>query len=287
MERATGTSLGLVLLATTLGAACGDSSGTPGAGGAGGGSGGGESTASTSGAGAGSYTPADPHTPEGGCRDGYQVCDDRCVRIGDDARHCGGCGLACDLEDACNTTVSCGCVAGACVPDQGCLNTATCLGECADDMFRNVDHCGSCENRCGDLELCVLGTCVDGGGDGSTCESPLTWTGANATGFRLGGAPGSHTFSCGPAGALPTRWFAVTIDDAQTAFEVEGDDADDFVVEVFTDCGGTSIVTCADDDPAGQEEAAEVDGIAPGTTFFVAVGVKGGSPGGPAVLDVE
>jgi hypothetical protein len=84
------------------------------------------------------------------CPTGQTRCNDRCVNLQTNERHCGSCRNRC----ASNQT----CCKGRCVNLQG-----------------NERHCGSCFNRCPEGSECVGGVCQAGGG----CPSGTTLCGGN------------------------------------------------------------------------------------------------------------
>lgn len=285
--------MGLVLAG--LAGACGDD-------GSASSSGGGSTTGTASGgggdagtglpsSGVGAVDDGEPHTPATGCHDGFVACGDLCVRTEDDARHCGGCDQDCGVLGCDEAGVSCGCVASACVADEGCPYGPTCDGACVDPLvYTNVDHCGSCDNRCGDLALCVDAACRDTEGDGSSCERPIFWTqDSERAGFRFtDGNTVPHVFTCGPLDAIPTRWFRATVEDDELSVEAEGFGGDDLVIEAFSadSCDAPAQLACADVEPT-QEDRIDVQGVTPGATFWIAVGIKGTPSGRPAHFRID
>lgn len=282
---------GAVASIALLAVGCGDDGGGTGGASSGNGAGAG-STGALPSSGAGDLDPGDPHTPASGCDEGFVACGDLCVHVEDDGRHCGGCDLPCSQATTCDGFVeSCGCLAGACVADAGCDGGPTCDGVCVSYGTRtNVDNCGSCGNRCGDLELCVENACLAQQGDGSSCESPLLWSdGEETAGFRMSPATTvPHTFRCGPLDAIPTRWFRVTTEQDDLRLELNGGSTDDYVLEVFDDdaCGEADHAGCADGEVGGEVEL-EIEGVPPGTTYWVAVGLAGEWSGEPARLRID
>lgn len=285
--------MGLVISLLT---ACGDdassSSSTGGGNTSGTASGGGDDTGTgLPSSGAGAVDEGDPHTPATGCDEGFVACGDVCASTDDDSRHCGGCDQDCSLLGCGEGALSCGCVAGSCVADQGCPYGPTCDGACLDpSAYNHVDHCGSCDNRCGDLALCISSRCVDTEGDGSSCERPAFWSeDEERAGFRMTtGNTVPHEFTCGPLEAIATRWFRGTVADDELRVEVEGGPSDDYVLQVFSDaaCDDASEVACADGE-AGEQVLIDVEGVPPGTTYWVAVGLKGDPAGAPATVKFD
>jgi Stigma-specific protein, Stig1 len=68
------------------------------------------------------------------CLEGQTRCEDRCVNLQTNERHCGSC------SNRCRSTQTC------------------CKGRCV-NLRRNERHCGSCSNRCAEGEECVGGEC--------------------------------------------------------------------------------------------------------------------------------
>lgn len=262
-------------------AACGDDGASSGSGGSSSSSGTGAS--SPSGAGGG-VDQGSPHTPATGCRPGFVECGGICADQSNDGSHCGGCGNACFDQGA-----ELGCVGGECVPSD-CNYGAICGDDCVTNRSSNADHCGSCFNQCASDALCAGGSCVDGGGDGSSCASPLFWNvdDDESVGFRFTPALTSqHVYSCGPLGALPTRWFRFTANDTETGVEVRADGADDFIIEGFdaATCAPAASIGCNDDDSGTNPQLTLV--TTPGATYFVAVGLKGSWSGRSATFRAD
>ena len=119
---------------------------------------------------------------EADCDGSTRRCDGQCVDILSDDDHCGECNNSC-VVDAQGATISL-CESGQCV-DQ-CPDSQNICGteelSCVDTM-NDDDHCGECDNDCGDGHYCDSGTCTPlpcwedaepfGGGVG-TVEDPHT-----------------------------------------------------------------------------------------------------------------
>lgn len=224
----------------------------------------------TSSAAAGGINRGSPHTPETGCQMGFVPCSGWCVDTTNDSEFCGGCNTPC-------VDVSLTCEAGMCVSG-ACPGGMTCGGEFIRDRNSNADHCGSCFNNCADDALCFGGACIDGGGDGTGCASPMFWNldDEERVGFHFAPAlTTAHTFPCGPLEELPTRWFRFTATKDSTAVEVRATGPDDFIIEVFDamTCAPASSLACNDDD-SGLDPEVTVPTVE-GKTYFVAVGLKG------------
>lgn len=99
-------------------------------------------------------------------------CDGRCVDVGSDPNHCGGCGIACEQYDGATTS----CEGGECVYEcvspgesvQVCESAAACV-----DLRIDVDHCGECDRTCQSVDGadrdCVGGRCSYDCGDDTYC----------------------------------------------------------------------------------------------------------------------
>jgi hypothetical protein len=96
------------------------------------------------------------------CTAGTTSCGGACVDTRADARHCGGCGLACATGEYCNGASKCVCRPGltACAPD-GCV-----------DVRSDPRHCGTCTNACNAGSACSSGWCRSRC-IGTTDECPL------------------------------------------------------------------------------------------------------------------
>lgn len=82
------------------------------------------------------------------CDQGERLCEQWCVRTGNDPRHCGGCGNVCPADQLC--------AAGTCV--DACPEPFRLCGERCVDVRVDPEHCGSCENRCS-TAACQAGIC--------------------------------------------------------------------------------------------------------------------------------
>lgn len=84
-----------------------------------------------------------------GCVTGYTRCTGSgCVRLTDDAAHCGACGTACAAGQ--------GCESGKCkCSDGGTL----CAGACVDTLS-SAQHCGMCGATCAAGRMCRAGKCA-------------------------------------------------------------------------------------------------------------------------------
>ena len=97
-----------------------------------------------------------------------------------------------------------------------------------------------------------------------------------------------HTFSCGPAGAVPTRWFRFQAPKDDTSVEVRMS-TDDYILEVFSaaTCDAAAFQGC-NDNQAAADVLPKVDIVTTeGTSFYVAVGGLGTWSGAPAQLRVD
>jgi len=124
----------------------------PGTGGAGGGAGGAGGVGGAGTGGGGGAAPADM----------VAVCVDTQL----DAKHCGGCGVACPEGQSCQ--------AGACVIE--CVGGSTkCLTldaqEVCADLSLDPDFCGDCSTKCASGQACQNGKCVTAcAGESTKCQ---------------------------------------------------------------------------------------------------------------------
>lgn len=284
-------SLGLSCL---LAAACGDDGASGGSGDGGGGAGSGPSSGPGAGTGLASVDPGSPHTPETGCFEGFTACGDVCADLTNDYRHCGACETTCAFVDTLEVTTHC--VEGACVPvpceDPGCYcMSAICDGACRTGMSYDADNCGSCANQCADDELCTDGQCAEAGGRGASCGDPLILDvdEVERIGFRWSAVAASdHVFVCGPLEAVPTRWFRVTVPAEELEIAIEGDPLDDYIIEVFTDesCAEEVSLSCSDGEVGDEVEITDI-AVTPGSTFWIAVGLKNEWTGVSGMINIE
>jgi hypothetical protein len=94
--------------------------------------------------------------------EGFTVCGaDGCVDTNNDARHCGGCGVACPVGEDCagRTCRPCG------------ASFELCNGECI--HANDVRYCGGCAGgvQCAPNQVCNAGACVSAG-PGQSCATP-------------------------------------------------------------------------------------------------------------------
>lgn len=155
----------------------------------------------------------------------------------------------------------------------------------------NADHCGACDQPCAETEVCLDATCIAGGGDGISCASPVFWDveAEEQAGFKMWPSLSTeHTFSCGPAQGVPTRWFRFVAPKDETSVEVQKS-TDDFILEVFAsaNCDAASFTMCNDNQAAGDVLPKIDIETSEGTTFYVAVGVLGTWSGASAQLRVD
>jgi hypothetical protein len=124
------------------------------------------------------------------------MCGNACVDTQTSHAHCGDCNKACSNTQACvaGKCEDCGAAGGACcqnalaacanglvcsgTPGQagavcGCTSPREMCGQACVDTSTNREHCGSCDNACGDTQVCMdLGkgpTCTTCGTSGSPC----------------------------------------------------------------------------------------------------------------------
>ena len=77
------------------------------------------------------------------CPEGQTRCNDRCVNLNTNERHCGSC-------------------------RNRCASTQTCCGGRCVNLKRSERHCGSCSNHCAEGEECMDGVCQGGCPSGTT-----------------------------------------------------------------------------------------------------------------------
>ena len=97
------------------------------------------------------------------CKQNEKRCDERCVNINQNPRHCGECGKRCEQNQFC--------IKGVCVDE--CTKDALCGNKCLEDnsiccngteitltqLMNNPQHCGGCGVTCDQNETCCNGTC--------------------------------------------------------------------------------------------------------------------------------
>jgi hypothetical protein len=118
------------------------------------------------------------------CSAGKTACGDACVDLQADARHCGGCGAVCAVNQVC--------VAGGCQCREG---TTGCFNDGCVDLQTDARNCNGCGNACALGFACAGGACV------ISCASfGLTQCGTSCV--DLTGDP-QHCGSCTNACAAP------------------------------------------------------------------------------------
>lgn len=124
-------------------------------------------------------------TGNGGCAMGQLHCTNGCVDPATDHANCGACGMPCNNNQAC--------VSSMCVQVPCEAGTTLCLGTCVDTQT-NTANCGACNSACGKGATCTAGGCVCPTGQmdcpGSGCVNVTTGT------SNCGGCGNS----CGPGG---------------------------------------------------------------------------------------
>jgi hypothetical protein len=81
-----------------------------------------------------------------------------CKNLNSDNYHCGRCNNACDTNETCQSgTCRCGASGPEC---RGAENHYCCPGAGCVNRNNDVNHCGSCNNRCRSGEVCSLGRCL-------------------------------------------------------------------------------------------------------------------------------
>ncbi len=94
-----------------------------------------------------------------GCPEGFELCDNACVRTLNDPSHCGACGQTCGDGEVCGLS--------QCLSD--CPDGLTSCGGSCVALDSELAHCGACDNACtagANAEAtCVAGEC------GRTCAA--------------------------------------------------------------------------------------------------------------------
>ncbi|APR80930.1 Hypothetical protein A7982_06277 [Minicystis rosea] len=111
----------------------------------------------------------------GFCAAGFTQCNATCVDEQTDPSNCGGCNVACAVDEVCSQ--------GACA--SSCAGTLTACGQKCLDTSSDVKNCGACGHVCATNDTCQNGQCVtcdssttdcDGDGwlvaDGDCCDKP-------------------------------------------------------------------------------------------------------------------
>ena len=128
-----------------------------------------------------------PAVPGGGisCDPTEIACDALCFDPLTSVSHCGTCGDACEIGQAC--------VDGVCACD---LGLAAC-GEVCVDLDTDPNHCGACDQACGPTEACSAGQCVTGGCPAATVNCTGSCVDTDSSVFHCGAC--SQTCAAGEA----------------------------------------------------------------------------------------
>lgn len=97
------------------------------------------------------------------CAATFQNCDTSAatgceVNTASDARHCGGCGQACELPGATSRCAASRCAVNACAPGRSDCDGMPENG-CEVERATNPLHCGACNQPCATGEICSAGAC--------------------------------------------------------------------------------------------------------------------------------
>ena len=105
----------------------------------------------TGGASASATTPASSTGSGGACAGSEVLCDDSCVDLNEDPKHCGNCVHACPSNHVCK--------AGSCIE---CAPTGeeVCGNACVKTLV-DPGNCGGCGKACSANFICNGGNCVD------------------------------------------------------------------------------------------------------------------------------
>lgn len=102
------------------------------------------------------------------CKDGTIRCGDGCADPTSDTRNCGGCAIACGVDQVCSAS-ACACRGG----------TTDCSGTCA-VTASDAKNCGACDHACASGQVCENSQCKSSctlGSSivcGSSCVDPST-----------------------------------------------------------------------------------------------------------------
>ncbi len=97
------------------------------------------------------------------CKNGRKECNQECVDLENDDRHCGSCNTPCATDGACcdsacqdfqSNPANCGACGNACESNETC-----CGGLCV-DLYIDSANCGSCGRVCGEFEPNCIGFCT-------------------------------------------------------------------------------------------------------------------------------
>jgi hypothetical protein len=134
------------------------------------------------------------------CTNGETRCDDDCVDLEIDPKHCGDCDEACDPGQDCKLGECIDICVPVCAAPEAC-----CLAECV-DLQTNATNCGECGKACAATELCRNAQCIP-------CTDPMALcsVGGEQTCVDLS-TDANHCGECGHQcpkdPVLPSRNFA-------------------------------------------------------------------------------
>jgi hypothetical protein len=207
------------------------------------------------------------------------LCGTTCADTSVHPSHCGGCDIACGVDELCADGEciadclpscsgvecgddGCGGSCGSCGSGETCVDglctlvcptgTTDCGGTCVSTSTDRA-HCGGCFNACATGATCTSGTCVTTPPPaGDTCATATTLT--SSLTFTFSGAVADHTpYSCGNSAARPDRAFVWTAPRSGTAtFAAGGASTEiDTTIAVFSSSSCTSSFELGCDDDGG------------------------------------
>jgi uncharacterized repeat protein (TIGR01451 family)/MYXO-CTERM domain-containing protein len=134
-------------------------------------------------------------------------CEYASAGFADDENNCGGCGIGCDPLHSTGLCWLGSCTVGSC--DSGFADCNHLAGDgCEYDTAgfpTDRNHCGNCDTRCGNADICQAGSCVpspcpagraDCGGVAGDCETVVSTNANNCGGCGIVCAPQHATGSC-------------------------------------------------------------------------------------------
>ena len=158
---------------------------------------------------------------------------------------------------------------------------------------RSIDHCGACDVRCRDDQLCQS-ACVDTGGSGTSCVDAMTIPqDDDEYGLRVPVAgQATRRPPCGPSGVVPVRWLRFTARQGHTlnGIQVRGGGPDvkvTLAAYLTPACDDASLPLCSfERDPAARKWPTVEPEISAGETVWLGVFVEG-TPTEPLYVRVD
>jgi hypothetical protein len=220
------------------------------------------------------------------CNAGFTNCNnqpaDGCeVHTSADVNNCGGCGIKCSVANGTAGCTNSVCSVAGCNSGWGdCLNGYT--DGCETNTTTSNTNCGACGKSCAttcvgnvastscSASTCSVTSCSAGfnNNDGvcaNGCECPSSTTINTCGGMNLGILNPGQAISAFKSNLMPvfsspgvpnSAWFSITFNgNGNTAYHPKitlSDPANEFVMDVQTNCTGTMVSTCTDS-PAGSK----------------------------------